>query len=274
MKKALFLMLPVLVLALATPALANHFREYDADADCVGWWANGSIYLVAGDEVDLYYEVKLYEGMDVLATFDGSTHVTDANEYFSLMGDWGMELCGEYTAEGRFWFMSPLGDDEFTFSTTFVCECDTTPPDDYCNYTPGYWKNHPDAWPVETLEVGGATLTMAEAMAVFNMPVKGDITIILGYHLMAAKLNVAAGSDPSIQPTIDAADAYLMMYPIGSRPNGAAKEEGEMLKDELCYYNELGCPDEMMPAFDGGEPEALGAGTEESTWGAIKKKLD
>ena len=90
---------------------------------------------------------------------------------------------------------------------------------------------------------------------------------------MAAKLNVAGGSDPSIQPTIDAADAYLMMYPVGSRPNGAAKAEGEMLKDELCYYNELGCPDDMMPVYDGAAVQTFGSGAEESTWGAIKKKL-
>ncbi|MBN1885889.1 MAG: hypothetical protein JW876_10260 [Candidatus Krumholzibacteriota bacterium] len=272
MKKALFLLLPVLVLAMAAPASANHFREFYAGADCDGWWANGSIYLVSGDDVDLYYEVTLLEGSTEIAAFDGMVNVTDADEAFSFMEAWGMELCGEYTAEGRFWFTSALGSDERTFSVGFVCECDTTP--DYCNYTPGYWKNHEEAWPVDELTLGGVTLSMAAALDLFDAPTKGDITIILAQHLMAAKLNVANGSDPSIQPAIDAADAYLMMYPVGSRPNGTAKDEGEMYKDELCDYNELGCPGDDMPDFIGTAAEALGAGTEDSSWGAIKKQLD
>ena len=31
--------------------------------------------------------------------------------------------------------------------------------------TPGYWKNHPEAWPVATITVGGVTYTKAQAIA-------------------------------------------------------------------------------------------------------------
>ena len=31
--------------------------------------------------------------------------------------------------------------------------------------TPGYWKNHPEAWPVADITVGGVTYTKAEAIA-------------------------------------------------------------------------------------------------------------
>jgi hypothetical protein len=31
--------------------------------------------------------------------------------------------------------------------------------------TPGYWKNHPDAWPVSSITVGGVAYTKAQAIA-------------------------------------------------------------------------------------------------------------
>ena len=40
--------------------------------------------------------------------------------------------------------------------------------------TPGYWKNHPDAWPVDELEVGGVLLTKEEAITILQTAVKGD----------------------------------------------------------------------------------------------------
>jgi len=52
------------------------------------------------------------------------------------------------------------------------------------------------------------------------------------------------GSDPSILPTVEAADAFLVEYPPGSRPRGEAGDEAERLKDELDEYNNRECDDD------------------------------
>ena len=59
--------------------------------------------------------------------------------------------------------------------------------------SPGYWKNHPEAWPVNTITIGGVTYTKEEAICYMKMPVKGDKTITMFKALVSAKLNEANG---------------------------------------------------------------------------------
>ena len=74
--------------------------------------------------------------------------------------------------------------------------------------TPGYWKTHPGAWPVSSLTLGGQSYSMLELMILLWSPPKGDASIILAHHLIAAKLNLAAGTDPTpVSDTIASADA-------------------------------------------------------------------
>lgn len=102
--------------------------------------------------------------------------------------------------------------------------------------TIGYWKNHPEAWPVSSLTVGGTTLSKAQALSILGMPVKGDKTIAMAVQLIAAKLNVALGNDSScIASTITAADAWLSIYGIGSGQKSWAG--GDVLHDDLDAYN-------------------------------------
>jgi hypothetical protein len=56
--------------------------------------------------------------------------------------------------------------------------------------TPGYWKNHPDAWPVEEITIGGITYSKYDAIALIDTPESGDKTYTLFRALVAAKLNV------------------------------------------------------------------------------------
>ena len=56
--------------------------------------------------------------------------------------------------------------------------------------TPGYWKNHPEAWPVDEITIGGVTYTKVEAIAIMNTPEKGDKTYTMFSALVAATLNV------------------------------------------------------------------------------------
>jgi hypothetical protein len=80
--------------------------------------------------------------------------------------------------------------------------------------TPGFWKNHRAA--TEALLKKGITLgnykvsTFAQALAVFEaMKCSSPIDCLAG-HELAAKLDLASGSNPSITPVIKEADALLI----------------------------------------------------------------
>jgi hypothetical protein len=106
--------------------------------------------------------------------------------------------------------------------------------------TPGYWKNHPEAWPVDDITIGGVTYSKDDAIDFMEKPVKKDKTYNMFSQLIAAKLNVLIGNDDScIAGTISAADAWMADNPVGSdvRAKSDAWVEGESLKDELDDYN-------------------------------------
>src|SRR6185436_1078878 len=80
-----------------------------------------------------------------------------------------------------------------------------------CTYTVGYWKNHPEAWaPVTGLTLGSVFYTNAQLLQILNQPVAGNGLISLAHQLIAAKLNIAHGADPTVVAiTIAAADAQI-----------------------------------------------------------------
>ncbi len=62
--------------------------------------------------------------------------------------------------------------------------------------------------------LGTQTYNMTQLLAILNTPVHGDASIILAKQLIAAKLNIAAGSDPTpVSSTITHADSLLSMFP-------------------------------------------------------------
>ena len=106
--------------------------------------------------------------------------------------------------------------------------------------TPGYWKNHPDAWPDDEIIIGGEPYTIDDAIDIMNQPVKGDKTLTMFPHLVSAKLNVFIGNpDLCIADTITAADAWMTIYPpgYGVKGNSNAWDIGEPLSKELDKYN-------------------------------------
>ena len=83
-----------------------------------------------------------------------------------------------------------------------------------CPNPQGYWKNNPEAWPVDTLTLGDETYSKAELLVILNTPAgtgrNADASLILAYQLIAAKLNAASGADTdSVDATIAAADTLL-----------------------------------------------------------------
>jgi len=89
-----------------------------------------------------------------------------------------------------------------------------------CTYTQGYWKNHPDAWPVQNVMLGTINYTQVQLLQIFNQPAAGNGLLALAHQLIATKLNIANGADPSaIQSAVNSADALigaLVVPPIGN----------------------------------------------------------
>ncbi len=106
--------------------------------------------------------------------------------------------------------------------------------------TPGYWKNHPEAWPVETIVVGGVTYNKTDAISWLDRPGK-DKTITMFSSLVPAMLNVLVGNDSScVASTIAAADEWMTTYgPVGSGVHAAsfAWKVGEPLHRQMDNYN-------------------------------------
>jgi hypothetical protein len=108
--------------------------------------------------------------------------------------------------------------------------------------TPGYWKNHPEAWPSATITVGGITYTKAQAIAYMGK-VSKDKRISLFTALVAAMLNVAVGNDDScIAGTITLANAWMGTHQLvpNSSPVAAASEDWQQIAaghESLDDYN-------------------------------------
>lgn len=106
--------------------------------------------------------------------------------------------------------------------------------------TPGYWKNHPGAWPVDEITVGGILYTRDEAIEIMGTAGRKDKTYTMFRALVAAMLNVMIGNDPScIEDVIVAADNWMALYPVGSgvKANTDAWQENEWLYLTLDEYN-------------------------------------
>ena len=106
--------------------------------------------------------------------------------------------------------------------------------------TPGYWKNHPEAWPVVTITVGGVTYTREQAIAWLDN-VNKDRTTTMFSSLVSAKLNVVIGNDKScVASTIASADAWMQAHgPVGAGVHAAsvAWKVGEPLHRLMDNYN-------------------------------------
>ncbi|MCI0520181.1 MAG: hypothetical protein L0Z70_07970 [Chloroflexi bacterium] len=106
--------------------------------------------------------------------------------------------------------------------------------------TPGYWKNHPEAWPVEQITIGGVVFSKADALFWLGQNDRHDKTITLFRALVSAKLNVLIGNESScVDSTILAADAWMATYRVGTgvRASTAAWRVGEPLYMTLDAYN-------------------------------------
>jgi hypothetical protein len=106
-----------------------------------------------------------------------------------------------------------------------------------CTYSQGYWKNHPEAFPVTNLTLGTVNYTAAQLISILSTGAGGNGLISLAHQLIAAKLNILNGADGSfINSTIAAADAQiggLVVPPVGAGflAPGATSANAHALED-------------------------------------------
>jgi hypothetical protein len=108
--------------------------------------------------------------------------------------------------------------------------------------TPGYWKNHPEAWP-ETIDVGSVPYDSKTAIE-WLKKVGRDKTTTMFSSLVSAKLNILAGARSDcvdgVDGTISKADNWMALYgPVGSGvlASSQAWSECEPLHKILDDYN-------------------------------------
>ncbi|MBI5169554.1 MAG: hypothetical protein HZA61_08710 [Candidatus Eisenbacteria bacterium] len=133
---------------------------------------------------------------------------------------------------------------------------------DNCTYTQGYWKTHPEAWPVSSLTLGTVSYTKTQLLAILAQPVQGNGLVSLARQLIAAKLNLAAGASPSaIASIITMADGLIAGRVVppngsGSRTTSSTSVITQALDD---FNNGL-----SGPGHCGSTPARA------STWGSLK----
>lgn len=108
--------------------------------------------------------------------------------------------------------------------------------------TPGYWMNHPEAWPVPSIIIGGREYSRDLAISLMKASGGGDKTYTMFQALVAAKLNVLIGCEHGcIDETIAAADNWMTAYFVGSGVSAGGATSpwriGEALYAELDAYN-------------------------------------
>jgi hypothetical protein len=111
-----------------------------------------------------------------------------------------------------------------------------------CVLGQGFWKDHPNAWPVSSLTLGSQTYKQAELLSLFETPIRGDASLIMADKLIAAKLNIANGSNPTpISTTIADADRLLSGFtgklPFHVRPSSGTGQAMVDTATVLQSYN-------------------------------------
>jgi hypothetical protein len=135
------------------------------------------------------------------------------------------------------------------FTSTLQCSTLPCQPDVAgCTYTQGYWKTHGpipsgnnlNEWPVASLALGTVVYNDLELLGILDNPATGNGLVALAHQLIAAKLNIANGSnDSDIAAAVAAADTLIgnqIVPPVGSgylAPSGTSGLTGT-----LTNYNE------------------------------------
>ncbi|MCU0784642.1 MAG: carboxypeptidase regulatory-like domain-containing protein [Verrucomicrobia bacterium] len=146
----------------------------------------------------------------------------------------GLDITTTVTARGR----AVCDNSEVSAEASSTCSM-PCPPVAPGTGTPGYWKNHPETWPVDKIMIGATIFTKAQAIQMMQQSVNGDKRRTLFNALVCAKLNVLIGNEGScVAKTIILADQWFVTY--GATPvkaSSSAWRKGEPLSLMLDNYN-------------------------------------
>lgn len=235
-------------------ALGLSVDNYDGTADCNGWSTDLQLTIqptaflvhletavVLKDQAGV--EIERVSSSGFLDIVPGTTAT------YSYSGVWSTVLDGQYQMTASY-LLNDIVVDGGNFyadslSVSFTCGTESgggASGEPVCVHPRPYWLRHRDAWPVTELTLGAGTYGQDELYGLLRRPPRGDVTLLLARQLIAAKLNLAAGADPSAVPVVAEADAYLSDHPLLSRPRRGAQMTGVRLALRLLAYNFQGCP--------------------------------
>jgi len=111
-------------------------------------------------------------------------------------------------------------------------------PDLNCTYPVIYWHDHPEAWLVNLVSLGGVVYSQEQALPFLGITDDSPLLDILRAQLLAARLNVLQGADPSIaNPLIEEADLVLELSATAEAQQSLDMEHIALLAEALVYYN-------------------------------------
>lgn len=141
---------------------------------------------------------------------------------------------------------------------------------EHCPRTPGYWKNHPDDWPtdgpngpLDLPELCDTSYSQDQLIEWLGMSPKGDKTIIMAKHVIAAKLSLLVsepeifeeGCKREVEGIVDNAEKWLCDVGIESGVKGPWPDDTEEWKDALDAFNNGNYCECEEP--NGGEPASV-----------------
>lgn len=103
---------------------------------------------------------------------------------------------------------------------SLTAEGSTVHKKDECIHSRGYWRNHPNEWPVNNLTLGTVNYTKAQLLQILGQSTQGNGLVSMAKQFIATLLNVANGASPTpIQSRINQAHALIgnkVVPPIGA----------------------------------------------------------
>src|SRR5687767_11271459 len=159
-------------LAAALMLFAQQAEAGNLTADCAGWEDTGTwkVDCPAMVTATALLEVQDASGLWVTVETSVATANLAANSTFSVGGSWSTALDGTYRVSLEFvaQVMCSETPETWVFNATFgPFDCAGEGGDDGGEgegneaRTPGYWKNHPESWPVTSLTIGGQAYSQA-----------------------------------------------------------------------------------------------------------------
>ncbi len=189
-------------------------------------WKSTANHGLPGNFGNPYTMWMIYAGLETTIGLDDSTHITDmltdcgstTNEHCRWSEDYDEWLVKNQNIDGSWDGYSRWTAPIATALYVNILGATRIPIGPYkCPMSQSFWRKTPASWPVASLSLGGQTYTKEELLAFLEATlgsgIPADPSVIVAGELVAAKLNVARGSDRvPVARTIVNADTLLSQF--------------------------------------------------------------